>query len=1588
MAGARARAGRGRARQGLNAIGAGPAPPALGDFSMTAFSTVLVGDESLLIQCAERLRARGHAIAAVVTDDAGVRGWAQEAGLRVAPRGPELAQALAPLGFDWLLSIANLRVLPDEVLSLARKGAVNFHDGPLPRRAGLNAPLWALLEGDSSHGVTWHLIEGGVDEGDILAERAFELAPDETALTLNARCYAAALDSFEDLLAQLESGVPARKPQDLSQRRVHRRADRPEAAARLDFRRPAAELAALGRALDHGTYFNPLAKPKFVDAHGRLLLAGRIEALPDEDAAPGAEAGAVLEVAPDALIVAVGSGRVRLSALTDALGARVAAEDAARVGAVLPSLDAEAAHALTRRVEEAAPAEARWRARLAAMVPAAVPLAAPRDPSAPAAGRAPRRRRLDLPAGLDADALAAIAAAGAARGGAGEAFDLALREAAHAEAEAATAGVLNGWVPVRFEADPCGDGATPFAEARAAFARRLAEARRDGTFARDLVARDPAIAGLPVPDLALLGPGAPPLAEAAAQLVLDPAAPELLTDPARLGEAEAELLARRIETLAAALAAPEAEAAPTARLPVLPEEERARLLREWNATEAPFEDRPIHQLISAQAARAPDAPAIAFEDRTLTYAELEAEAERVAHALRAMGVGPGVLVGLCAPRGPELVAGALGILKAGGAYVPLDPSYPAERLALYVEDSGAPVIVAHSATLDALPPHEGRTLVIDRDLRPAEAPATPPEGGAGPEELAYVIYTSGSTGRPKGVMVTHRNVANFFAGMDARIPHDPPGTWLAVTSLSFDISVLELFWTLARGFKVVIAGDDDRGLVSNGPLAVSDRRIDFSLFYWGNDDGPGPKKYQLLLEGAKFADAHGFCAVWTPERHFHAFGGPYPNPAVTGAAVAAVTRNLSVRAGSCVAPLHHTARIAEEWAVIDNLTDGRAALAIASGWQPDDFVLRPENTPPANKPAMFRAIEELRRLWRGEAVEYPRKDGSMHAVVTQPRPVSAELPIWVTTAGNPETWREAGAIGANVLTHLLGQSIDEVADKIRIYRDALREAGHDPDSRTVTLMLHTYIAEDREKAREIAREPMKDYLRAAAGLIKQYAWAFPAFKRPKGVENPFQIDLGALSAEELEGILDFAFKRYFEDSGLFGTIEDALARVEQVKRIGVDEIACLIDYGIAPELVLEGLRPLAEVLARANRASEIPADDFSIAAQILRHGVTHLQCTPSMARMIVMNDEARLALSRVRHLMIGGEALPGALAGQLAQAGAGAVQNMYGPTETTIWSATGPADPSEAVVNIGTPIANTRLYVLDAQGEPAPIGAPGELWIGGAGVTRGYLGRQDLTDAAFRPDPFAGDGSRMYRTGDLARRRMDGRIDFLGRADHQVKIRGHRIELGEIEAAAAAFPGVRAAAALAREDAPGDVRLALYVVGSAPEAALRAHLAAALPAHMLPAHVIFMDALPLTPNRKVDRKALPAPGAAAAAGGAPRRAEGPAPEGDAARRIAAIWSRVLGVDKVSASDNFFELGGHSLLAVQAHREIRAELGAERLSITDIFRFPVLSALAAHLEGAGAAPAADPAEDDARAQARAEAMARRRAMRARRGAPAA
>ncbi|HEY0603236.1 MAG TPA: amino acid adenylation domain-containing protein [Herpetosiphonaceae bacterium] len=419
----------------------------------------------------------------------------------------------------------------------------------------------------------------------------------------------------------------------------------------------------------------------------------------------------------------------------------------------------------------------------------------------------------------------------------------------------------------------------------------------------------------------------------------------------------------------------------------------------------------------------------------------------------------------------------------------------------------------------------------------------------------------------------------------------------------------------------------------------------------------------------------------------------------------------------------------------------------------------------------------------------------------------------------------------------------------------------------------------------------------------------------------------------------------------------------------------------------------AEDMRGSGAAAAPQSTAYSLAAQLRRHQVSHLQCTPALARMLLTDAETAQALSGVKHLLLGGEALPAALVEQLRVATNARLYNMYGPTETTVWSAACPLSSVEGVVPIGRPIANTHIYLLDRYLQHVPVGVPGELYIGGAGVVRGYLGRPDLTAERFIPDPFAqGPGARLYRTGDLARYLPDGQIEFLGRLDHQVKLRGYRIELGEIEATLAQHPAVDAVVVTAREMASGEPMLVAYVEqrtkeqrpegtknqeprtknqelsedvlspspaagtlwveaearrgsgqgdkgGEGLSSTLRQWLGAGLPAYMIPTHIMVLDALPLTPNGKVDRRALPDPDHTRP----DLASEFVAPATPVERDVAAIWSDVLGVERVGIHDNFFDLGGHSLLVVQVMSRIRTLFQVE-IPLRFMFETPTVAGL--------------------------------------------
>ncbi|MFO1077415.1 MAG: amino acid adenylation domain-containing protein [Planctomycetota bacterium] len=627
-----------------------------------------------------------------------------------------------------------------------------------------------------------------------------------------------------------------------------------------------------------------------------------------------------------------------------------------------------------------------------------------------------------------------------------------------------------------------------------------------------------------------------------------------------------EELLENLETLlSAALAMPDTN---MSRLPLLTDRRRQEVLELGRGPGKSAPPDCIHERIEARARATPEAVALVHRRDRVSYRQLDERANQLAHHLIAAGVGRDGIVGVCLDRGIDTITALLAIHKAGGAYLPLDPTYPLERLLYMIADAGVVHVVTQRRFEELVDGAGGVSFLDELADGLARLPTQKPDVRCSPEQLAYAIYTSGSTGKPKGVLVEHRNVTNFIAGIADLVPFAPTGCWLAVTSISFDISVLELFGSLMHGFTVV-------------------------------------------------------------------------------------------------------------------LYDG----------------------------------------FRG-------------------------------TADEGET----------------------------------------------------------------------------------------------------------------------------------------------------------------------------------------------IATLIARHRVTHLQCTPSQARMVITDVATRAALGRVEHLLVGGEALPVDLAQELRSL-CRRVVNVYGPTETTVWSTAWVVERDAARIPIGRPLANQHVYVLDRLCTPVPRGVIGELYIGGAGVARGYLDRAELTNERFLADPFGPPGSRMYRTGDLVRWDREGRLEFHGRADGQVKLLGHRIELGELEVALRKRGSIGEAAAIVREDRAGDPRLIAYVTaanGVALDAnEIRDELRRTLPRFMVPSAIVVLPAIPKTPNGKIDRRALQeAPGAEAA----PPRIDREAARNDAELILTRIWEGILGVADIGIHDNFFDLGGTSFGAIRCVSEFEATTGL-RIELGEIFRTPTIAELA-------------------------------------------
>ena len=794
------------------------------------FSAWLIGENSLVTECATVLLDEGHAVRGIVSPEPRVRRWATDRGLAAAEHGPDLAVVLGAERFDYLFSVVNMRMLSKETLALPDKLAINFHDALLPADAGVHAAAWAVANGAARHGVTWHVMTEGADAGDLLVQREFAVPADATSYLLNVECWRAGLDSFTELAEKLGAGTVRRVPQDLARRSYHGRADRPDNGFVIRWAQPAGRIRALVRAGDFGSHPNAFGVAKVLVGHdGSCVLAREAAEGAARAARAAAVPGTVIEVSEGGMTVAAGDGAVCLSRFASLDGtpltvADVAARFGIRAGTVLPEPSAALGAGFLEAERAAVRAEASWVRRLDGMRPLRLPFVRELPGTAsrwrshsvavPVVVPAWVRESADPGATLAAAVLAYLTEV------TGEsARDVGLR--------VPVAGPLADVVPLAMPA-PDED----FTRYAGQVAARLAETVSRGTFLLDIPARYPALSGralaLPVvldltSDLTLDLTG-----EAAAE---PPPATELMfrisgsgdcvlaADESVLPAATANSLAGGLSAFLDALPGAGPHGAPL----VSPAEHRWQAVACNDTTAGYPRNMTVPELVATQARQRPDKTAVVADREQLSYAELDEGSGRLAAYLTGQGAGPGTRVGVYLDRSADLLVTLLAVLRTGAAYVPLDPVYPAARISYMLADAAVALVVTQDSLARNVAGSAPRVLVLEECREQVSAcPMAPLAPGRNEADLAYVIYTSGSTGRPKGVQVGHGGLVNFLTSMAREPGLSPDDVLLAVTTVCFDIAALELFGPLITGGTVHIA---PAGTAGDGPAlrALADR---------------------------------------------------------------------------------------------------------------------------------------------------------------------------------------------------------------------------------------------------------------------------------------------------------------------------------------------------------------------------------------------------------------------------------------------------------------------------------------------------------------------------------------------------------------------------------------------------------------------------------------------------------------------------------------------------------------------------------------------------------------------------------------------
>ncbi|NTF46086.1 non-ribosomal peptide synthetase, partial [Rhizobium rhizogenes] len=1533
-------------------------------------------------------------IRAVLACDQLFANWAKSENVQLLDSIPELDQFLSLTGVSWLFSIVNPQILPDSLLARVSAGAINYHDSPLPRYSGRHATSWAITAGEMQHGVTWHRMLGAVDAGDILVQRHFTVADDETALSLNLRCYQEAEQGFDILLSGLDTGELIASSQNPQDRMFSSRYRRPEAAGFFRWDRSAQNASRLVRAMTFGAgRVNPLTCAKIY--HSRFAIGvGKLDVQAQRS---GALPGTLLAIAANGWRISTDDEDVIVSKLAKVGSAEadpgaLACELCVKVGDILPILSDAECNILRETHQVLAVWEEFWLERLERFTSPRLPFQRESDLHEDARMEASAWQgcatldkvvpsaRIDHLVGSLAIYLARVCMAPALQIG----WDAGIRTPLLSPA-------LVRLVPMELEIGLD----LSFDEITAAIHAERKTLAEKGGYPLDLVNRYPqlgtnqSLRGARPWSVAIsltVGQEGDEQGDFGAtdalggcltlQIRERDGAVRWIYDAAVLDIGQVERMTGHLFALASAGCNPEHKSLPVGRIDLLGVQERRLLLEDWNDTATAFaEDACIHDLFEAQVARSPDAIALICEDQEISYGELNVRANRVAHRLIELGVHPDARVGICVERSPLMIIGLLGVLKAGAAYVPLDPAYPADRLAFMLSDSAPVAVLVDAKTsgpVGAMLEEAGLPCPL-LDLTAAEwaggCDINPERSALGltSRHLAYVIYTSGSTGKPKGVMIEHRSLVADVEDGVARYAISSSDRVLQLASFSFDTSAEQTFLSLWAGATLIVRANEIWG---GDQLIENMRRFSVSIanltpaYFAGTfvEDLNRLPALRLVLAGGEALPSKAF---GSSRRHFKVFNlyGP-TETTVTACAYPledgeATFRGPTVPIGRPMSNTHVYVVDAHGGlcpvGVPGELWIGGAGVARG-------YLNRPELTAERFIADPFSKVPDARIYRTGDLVRW-RTDGNLE---------------------------------------FLGRNDDQV--KIRGYRIELGE---------IEAQLTAY-PEVRE-AVVVARED-------ASGDKRLIAYVVPASQSARDVERESQTVAGWQEVYEEENKPESPAPFGDDFHGWNSSYDGQPIPLDEMEEWRTATVARILD--LQPQRILEiGVGTGLLLSHLAPKCTEYWGIDFSqaiidrlrdqIAVMPSLSSHTHVRCQEANVvdglpagsfDTVVINSVAQYFPT------------PQYLVDVIRQA-----MDLLGP-EGAIFIGDIRSLPLHRCFSTAIELTNTKEKLPPASVRSAVerrLLLEKELLLD----PRFFLALQDVISGISGVDIRI---KRGLASNELSRYRYDavirkGAVQAYSAAQLPKVSWGNDVESSaSIPAVAARHPngfrlcnvpnvylykdlsliadcgepevsnyinnigldpihveslvslgeatGHRVVATWAHNSPYGeldvlflpgnwsrlkDLYLPHPVTGEYADFAnnpskfetvglagvLRGHLSASLPDYMVPAAFVVLDGLPLTPNGKVDRRALPAPADEAYARGASE-----APVGEIETMLADLWSELLGVERIGRGDNFFELGGHSLLAVRMISRIRREFGVE-FRMARLFAQPVLLEMA-------------------------------------------